>query len=173
MATILFVLDCVFIVRKQLTARLWLAAGLLLSGPAASAQSRAGILVATAPAPVVDTASHDESHRLEIAYTTLGEISGAARDVFDARAVAAELPDLAENLHAIRHSVEETGEVADLKQLQMCQLMLANIQNQLIEWRTALGGAHEQPESMQARLGALARPPARVPKPDAAALALA
>lgn len=121
----------------------------------------------------VDTVSHDDSHRLEVAYTTLSSISGQVREVFDARGVAEELPDLDENLHAIRHSVEETGQVVDIKQLQMCQLMLANIQEQLGEWRTALGAAHEQLEAMQARLAGLAPPPARPARPDAAALALA
>ncbi|GAC1374765.1 MAG: hypothetical protein NVSMB30_18060 [Hymenobacter sp.] len=123
-------------------------------------------------AETIDTAAHDDSHRLEMAYTTLSQITGATRTVFDARSVAEELPDLDENLHAIRHSTEETGQVVDIKQLQMCQLMLTNIQAQLVEWRTALGAAHEQLEAMQARLGALAPPPARVPRPDAAVLAL-
>ena len=144
----------------------WLRVGLLvlLLGPAA-AQPR--------PAAVADdTVAHDDSYRLEVAYTTLSQLSGAARDVFDARRMAEELPDLTENLHAIRHSVEETGEVVDLQQLQMCQLMLTNLQEQLVEWRAALGGAHEQLEAMQVRLGALARPPARAPAPDAAGRAL-
>ena len=106
-----------------------------------------------------DTVTHDDAHRLEVAYTTLSSISGQVRNVFDSREVAEELPDIDENLHAIRHSVEETGQVVDIKQLQMCQLMLVNIQEQLAEWRTALGGAHEALEGMQARLAGLAHPP--------------
>ena len=82
-------------------------------------------------AEAVDTVSHNDAHRLEVAYTTLSATSGQVRDVFDARAVAEELPDLEENLHAIRHSVEETGQVVDIKQLQMCQLMQVNIQEPL------------------------------------------
>ena len=121
---------------------------------------------------VVDTVSHDDSHRLEIAYTTLSGISGQVRDVFDSRSVGEQLPDVAENLHAIRHSLEETGEVVDIKQLQMCQLMLVNIQEQLGEWRSALGEAHEQLEAMQARLAGLAPAPVRIATPDAAVLAL-
>ena len=151
--------------------RLLLVSLLCLLTTAFSAAAQPHPALPSAPAPP-DTAFHDSSHRLEVAYTTLGDISGAARDVFDARDVAAELPDLTENLHAIRHSVEETGQVIDVKQLQMCQLMLANIQSQLVEWRTALGAAHEQLEAMQARLATLQRPPARQPRPDAAALAL-
>ena len=120
-----------------------------------------------------DTVTHDDAHRLEVAYTTLSGISGQVRNVFDARTVAEELPDIDENLHAIRHSVEETGKVVDIKQLQMCQLMLGNIQEQLAEWRTALGEAHEQLEGMQARLAGLAHPPIRPLAADAAALALA
>ncbi|WP_210521286.1 mechanosensitive ion channel family protein [Hymenobacter terricola] len=144
---------------------------LLLSLPgtfAAAAQP-----VAIRPRPVVrDTVTHDDSHRLEVAYTTLSGISGQVRNVFDSREVTEELPDIDENLHAIRHSVEETGQVVDIKQLQMCQLMLGNIQEQLAEWRTALGEAHEQLEGMQGRLAGLARPPARIVNPDAAEMAL-
>ncbi|WP_375417146.1 mechanosensitive ion channel family protein [uncultured Hymenobacter sp.] len=168
---IILVLRWVYVVLKQAGAGIWFAAGLLLAGaPAAFAQTHP--IISAVPAEAADTAAHDDSHRLEVAYTTLGEISGVVRDVFDARGVAAELPTLDENLHAIRHSVEETDEVVDVKQLQMCQLMLANIQGQLLDWRTALAGAHEQLEAMQGRIGALARPPARRPVPDVAALAL-
>ena len=128
---------------------------------------------AAQPAPAAHHDPEDESHRLEIAYTALSRISGQLRENYDARAVADELPGLAENLHAIQHSVEETGQVPDIKQLQMCQLMLGNIQEQLGEWRTALAGAHEQLEGMEARLAALAPPPARGPRPDAAGRAVA
>lgn len=139
-------------------------------------------LLATAalaqPAPahskivVVDTVTHDDSHRLEVAYITLSGISGQVRNVFDSREVGEELPDIDENLHAIRHSVEETGQVIDIKQLQMCQLMLVNIQERLGEWRRALGEAHEALEAMQSRLAGLARMPARIRNPNVAVLAL-
>jgi len=142
----------------------------------------AGLVAATAtaqPAPsrpraaAPDTVTHDDAHRLEVAYTTLSGISGQVRNVFDSREVAEELPDIDENLHAIRHSVEETGQVVDIKQLQMCQLMLVNMQEQLAEWRTALGGAHDALEGMQGRLAGLAHPPIRAAATDAAARALA
>ena len=120
-----------------------------------------------------DTVTHDDAHRLEVAYTTLSGISGQVRNVFDSREVAEELPDIDENLHAIRHGVEETGQVVDIKQLQMCQLMLVSIQEQLAEWRAALGGAHEALEGMQARLAGLAHPPIRPAATDAASRALA
>jgi small-conductance mechanosensitive channel len=143
--------------------------GWLLIGVSA-AQAQPG--AAPPRAVVPDTMAHDDSHRLEVAYTTLSGISGQVRDVFDTRGVAEALPGVEENLHAIRHSVEENGQVVDIKQLQMCRLMLLNIQEQLGEWRTALGGAHEQLEEMQARLAGLARPPTRRATPDAAAGAL-
>ncbi|GAB3852156.1 hypothetical protein GCM10028822_19550 [Hymenobacter terrigena] len=141
---------------------------LLLAGRAAAQPTPAR------PQPVVkDTVTHDDAHRLEVAYTMLSSISGQVRNVFDSREVTEKLPDIDENLHAIRHSVEETDKVVDIKQLQMCQLMLGNIQEQLAEWRTALGEAHEQLEGMQARLAGLAHPPIRPLATDAAALALA
>ena len=144
----------------------------LALGPAAAQHPTAPSVAALLKPVVPDTLTHDDSHRLEAAYTTLSGISGQVRNVFDTREVGEELPDIDENLHAIRHSVEETGQVVDIKQLQMCQLMLVNIQEQLAEWRTALGEAHEALEAMQSRLAGLAGPPARVPRPDAAVLAL-
>ena len=148
---------------------------LLLAGVGATAQPTAAPRKAAAAVALAapDTVSHDESHRIEVGYTTLGGISGQVRDVFDTRDVADELPGLCENLKAIEHGIQEPGQVADLKQLQMCQLMLTSVQEQLAEWRTALGEAHEQLEAMQARLGALPAPPARGPGPDAEAGALA
>ena len=145
---------------------------LLLAGlTAASALAQPVPTRARPAAP--DTVTHDDAHRLEVAYTTLSGISGQVRHVFDPREVAEELPGIDENLRAIRHSVEETGQVVDLKQLQMCQLMLGSMQEQLAEWRTALGGAHEALEGMQARLAGLAHPPIRPAATNAAARALA
>ncbi|HEX8658719.1 MAG TPA: hypothetical protein VF690_14335, partial [Hymenobacter sp.] len=141
---------------------------LLVGASAALAQPGAALPRAV----VVDTLAHDDSHRMEVAYTTLSGISGQVRDVFDSRSVAEALPSVEENLHAIRHSVEENGQVVDIKQLQMCRLMLLNIQEQLGKWRTALGGAHEQLEEMQARLAGLAPSPTRRATPDATARAL-
>ena len=148
---------------------------LLLVGGGAKAQPRATlpkVAAAVVAASAADTVSHDDSHRLEMTYTALSGISGQVRDVFDARAVAEELPDLSENLLAIQHTTEEAGQVVDLKQLKMCQLMLGSIQGQLAEWRASLSVAHEQLEAMQSRLGALPPSPPRAPHPDAAVLAL-
>ncbi|MFD1468470.1 mechanosensitive ion channel family protein [Hymenobacter caeli] len=153
----------------------------LLASFGAAAQPaapRAAVALAVAPvaAPAAapsDTVALDESHRLEVGYTTLSGISGQVRNVYDTRDVADELPDLSENLKAIEHSLAEPGQVVDLKQLQMCQLMLTNIQDQLAEWRAALGVAGKQLAAMQKRLGTLAGPAARAPRPaDAATLAL-
>ena len=149
----------------------------LLAAGAATAQPKAAPPKAAPPKAAValaapDTVTHDDAHRIEIGYTTLSGISGQVRDVFDTRDLADELPGVGEALNAIQHSVNETDQVVDLKQLQMCQLMLVTAQEQLTGWRTALGGAHEALEDMQAHLKALARPPARVPHPDAATLAL-
>ncbi|WP_236943319.1 mechanosensitive ion channel family protein [Hymenobacter sp. PAMC 26628] len=143
----------------------------MLLATGAQAQRRAAPLGAPA-AGAPDTVTHDDAHRIEMGYTTLSGISGQVRNVYDPRDLAEALPDVCETLKAIQHGVEETDQVVDIKQLQMCQLMLATTQGQLTEWRTALGGAHEALEAMQARLKALPGPPARAPHPDAAALTL-
>ena len=120
----------------------------------------------------VDTVAHDDSYRLEVGYTTLSSISGQVRQVFDMRGLVEDLPDLVENLKAIQYSVKQKGDVVDIKQLQMCQLMLVTIQNQLTDWRAALGVAHKQLAAMQVLIKTLAPPPPRALRPDATALAL-
>ncbi|QKG54300.1 hypothetical protein [Hymenobacter sp. BRD67] len=97
----------------------------------------------------------DGSERLESAYLTLDALTSQTYNLFDTKPIATELPELAENLHAIRHSVAETGRVFDVKQVQMCQLMLDNIQQQLTAWRTELSLARQQYSAVQSRLKAL------------------
>ncbi|MDB5234628.1 MAG: hypothetical protein JWR44_1621 [Hymenobacter sp.] len=122
---------------------------------------------------VVDTtAVHDDSYRLEVGYTTLSGISGQVRKVFDTRGLAEELPDVVENLKAIQNTVKSTGEVVDIKQLQMCQLMLVTLQERLAGWRAALGAANQQLAEMQIRLKTMPTTRPRALNPDAAALAL-
>jgi small-conductance mechanosensitive channel len=122
----------------------------------------------------VDTtaAVRDDSYRLEVGYTTLSSISGQVRKVFDTRGLAEELPDVVENLKAIQYTLKQKGQVVDIKQLQMCQLMLSTIQDELGEWRTELAEANQQLAAMQARLKSIAPPPARATTTDATTLAL-
>lgn len=143
----------------------------LLGPPAAWGARAQQLALATPSAP--DTAVHEDSHRLEVAYATLGEVSGQVRTVFDDREVAEDLPRLVESLRAIQHSVQEPGLVVDLKQVQMYQLMLTSLQEQLAEWRTALSTAHTQLEAMRARLVVGVRLPAPAPHRDATTLAFA
>ena len=118
------------------------------------------------------TVTRDDSYRLEVGYTTLSSISGQVRQVFDTRSLAEDLPDVVENLKAIQYTLKQKGEVVDIKQLQMCQLMLVTIQEELTDWRTSLAEAHEQLAAMQARLKSIAPPPPRSARPDATTLAL-
>jgi small-conductance mechanosensitive channel len=144
---------------------------LWLLAPAA-AQTAPPPVAAPADSTALDTVVRDDSYRLEVGYTTLSGISGQVRQVFDTRGLAEELPDVVENLKAIQFTVKQKGEVVDIKQLQMCQLMLGTIQNQLAEWRAALGVANKQLAAMQVRLRSLPAPPARALNPNATALAL-
>jgi len=118
------------------------------------------------------TAARDDSYRLEVGYTTLSSISGQVRKVFDTRGLAEELPDVVENLKAIQYTLKQKGQVVDIKQLQMCQLMLTTIQDELGEWRSELAEANKQLAAMQGRLKSIAQPPARAANADATTLAL-
>ena len=135
--------------------------------------ARAQTLVAKEDTMAVDTTvARDDSYRLEVGYTTLSSISGQVRKVFDTRGLGEELPDVVENLKAIQYTLKQKGEVVDIKQLQMCQLMLVTLQEQLADWRAALAGAHTQLAAMQVRLKTIAPPPPRTARPDATTLAL-
>ncbi len=163
----------------------WLLLGLLLAqvsgraqapaphSAAPTARAKATQAVAAQAVVAADTAAHDESYQLEVAYSTLSSLSGQLRRVYDAGEVAEELPGVVSILRAIDHSAAETGEVVDLKQRRMCQLMLASVQEQLADWRTGLATAHEQLEAMRARLKALPLPVAHRPPRAAAAQAQA
>lgn len=145
----------------------------LLLGLLLLTAARAQTLVAREDTMAVDTAvARDDSYRLEVGYTTLSSISGQVRQVFDTRPLAEELPDAVENLKALQYTLKQKGEVVDIKQLQMCQLMLVTLQEQLADWRSRLAGAHTQLAAMQARLRTIAPPPPRTARPDATTLAL-
>ncbi|WP_201982860.1 mechanosensitive ion channel domain-containing protein [Hymenobacter rubidus] len=118
------------------------------------------------------TVARDDSYRLEVGYTTLSSISGQVRKVFDTRPLAEELPDVVENLKAIQYTLKQKDEVVDIKQLQMCQLMLVTLQEQLADWRTSLAEANQQLAAMQARLKTITPPPPRLAHADATTLAL-
>jgi small-conductance mechanosensitive channel len=139
----------------------------------AFAPAQAQTTVVKEDSMAVDTAvTRDDSYRLEVGYTTLSSISGQVRKVFDTRGLAEDLPDVVENLKAIQYTVKQKGQVVDIKQLQMCQLMLTTIQDELGEWRTELAEANKQLAAMQMRLKSIAPPPARAATTDATTLAL-
>ncbi|MCI1186727.1 mechanosensitive ion channel [Hymenobacter sp. DH14] len=145
----------------------------LLLGLLAVAPAQAQSTVVKEDSMAVDTTvARDDSYRLEVGYTTLSGISGQVRKVFDTRGLAEDLPDVVENLKAIQYTLKQKGEVVDIKQLQMCQLMLVTLQEQLADWRTALAGAHTQLAAMQTKLNTIAPPPPRRANPDVTELAL-
>ncbi|WP_460504120.1 hypothetical protein, partial [Hymenobacter agri] len=134
---------------------LWLA----LLVPARAQKFAAPKPIAKEDTMAVDTAAtRDDSYRLEVGYTTLSRISGQVRQVFDTRPLAEDLPDAVENLKAIQYTLKQKGEVVDIKQLQMCQLMLETLQDELAEWRSRLAGAHQQLAAIQAQLATIAPP---------------
>lgn len=151
----------------------WFSSFFLLLWLLAPALVQAQSTVVKEDTMAVDTAAtRDDSYRLEVGYTTLSSISGQVRKVFDTRGLAEELPDVVENLKAIQYTLKQKGQVVDIKQLQMCQLMLTTIQDELGEWRTELAEANKQLAAMQTRLRGIAPPPARAATADATTLAL-
>jgi potassium efflux system protein len=108
------------------------------------------------------------AQRIERAYFVLSRVNGTARRATDTEDLSEELPAVEENLETIRQNLDQFGSVVDVKQLQMYRVLLADMQEKLGEWRTALASGSKQLTAMQARLDTLvadlppaaARPPA-------------
>jgi small-conductance mechanosensitive channel len=102
------------------------------------------------------------AQRVERAYFVLSRINGTARRATNTEDVSEELPTVEANLDVIRENLDQYGAVVDVKQLQMYRVLLADMQEKLGEWRTALAESGKQLIAMQARLDTLATqlPPA-------------
>ncbi|AMR25844.1 hypothetical protein A0257_01205 [Hymenobacter psoromatis] len=96
------------------------------------------------------------ARRIEKAYFTLSRINGAVRRSADTQDLSDDLPQVEENLETIRENLAEYADVVDVKQLQMYRVLLADMQEQLGAWRTALAAGSQQLSVTQARLDTLA-----------------
>ena len=92
---------------------------------------------------------------MEKAYFTLSRINGAARRSADTQDLSEDLPQVEENLETIRENLAEYADVVDVKQLQMYRVLLADMQDKLGAWRTALAAGSQQLRATQARLDTL------------------
>ena len=96
------------------------------------------------------------AQRLEKAYFILGRINATARRSSDTQDLSEDLPTVEDNLETIRQNLDLYGTVVDVKQLQMYRVLLAEMQEQLGEWRTSLATGGKQLTAMQAQLDTLA-----------------
>jgi potassium efflux system protein len=130
----------------------WLLFGLAASLQAAPALPRPAARVRPTPPLLPDSLAR----RIEKAYFTLSRINGAARRSVDTQDMSDDLPQVEENLEIIRQNLDQFGNVVDVKQLQMYQVLLEDMQEQLGEWRTVLADGSQQLTATQARLDTLA-----------------
>ncbi|TFZ66668.1 mechanosensitive ion channel [Hymenobacter sp. UV11] len=135
-----------------------LLACLLLSqvGVRAVAQAPARAAARTKARPTPPVLPDSLAQRIEKAYFTLSRINGAARRNADTQDLSDDLPQVEENLEIIRQNFEQYADVVDVKQLQMYRVLLADMQEQLGAWRTALAASSQQLIATQARLDTLA-----------------
>lgn len=112
------------------------------------------------------------AQRIERAYFVLSRVNGTARRATDTEDLREDLPAVEANLETIRQNLDQFGSVVDVKQLQMYRVLLADMQEKLGEWRTALASGSKQLTAMQARLDTLATdlPPAAARPPATTAV---
>ncbi|MGI4885776.1 MAG: mechanosensitive ion channel family protein [Janthinobacterium lividum] len=130
---------------------------LLLAGPAGPlhagpAKPKAATQKAPAAAPILPDSL---ARRIEKAYFVLSRINGTARRNSDTQDLSEDLPAVEDNLETIRVNLDQYGDVVDVKQLQMYRVLLADMQAQLGEWRTALDTGGKALTAQQARLDTL------------------
>ena len=121
--------------------------------------------------PVAPVLPDSLAQRIEKAYFVLSRVNGAARRSADTQDLSDDLPTVEENLETIRLNLAQYGDVVDVKQLQMYRVLLADMQEKLGEWRTALAEGGKQLLANQARLDTLAAqmpPTAALPPPTTA-----
>ena len=136
------------------------------------------LLLAAGPAlaqkmpPMADSAAtasvQDYSARLELAYATLNRINASTRQGFDPAPLQESLPDLEKTLAAIRAGLEQKGAV-NIKQLQMSRFLLADMRDELGDWRASLDTAQQQLAAMQRQLRGLQLPEVRLAVADSTA----
>ena len=112
------------------------------------------------------------AQRIERAYFVLSRVNGTARRATDTEDINEDLPAVEANLETIRQNLDQFGSVVDVKQLQMYRVLLADMQEKLGKWRTALASGSKQLTAMQARLDTLATdlPPAAARPPATTAV---
>jgi potassium efflux system protein len=119
--------------------------------PAAQAQTHL-------PATALDTVpEEDASHRIEDAYLKIGQINADMRRVADTGDAEDELPTVEENLAVVEENLKRFGTVVNVKQLQTFQVLLADMQDQLKDWRAGLAEAEKGLGQMAAQLKSLRR----------------
>jgi len=124
---------------------------LLLGSPPVLAQDTAR----TTPGAAQRQVAQDDAQRVEQAYLVLGRISGGMRRSVDTEALAAELPEVEENLKTIRQNLTQYSRVINLKQVRMFEILLTDMQAQLGEWRADLASQGKRLTRMQVQLDSL------------------
>ena len=131
----------------QVLLRVLASGPLLAQAPAARQPSRA-----VAPTAAAAVLPDSLAPRFERAYFLLGRVNGTVRRGVDTRELTEDLPTVEDNLATIRENLDQYGSVVDVKQLQMYRVLLADMQQQLGEWRTTLAQGSQQLAAMQAQL---------------------
>ena len=126
--------------------------GVLQAAPAGAAPAPPRPAASPTPPVLPDSLAQ----LMEKAYFTLSRINGAARRSADTQELSEDLPQVEENLETIRENLAEYADVVDVKQLQMYRVLLADLQDKLGAWRTALADGSQQLRATQARLDTLA-----------------
>ncbi|HXS38295.1 MAG TPA: mechanosensitive ion channel domain-containing protein, partial [Flavipsychrobacter sp.] len=86
--------------------------------------------------------------KVENVHTTLNKINSITDHGYDTRDIEDDLPDVDSNIKIISDNITLYYQVLDVKNLQMFQVLLDNIEDQLGDWRTSLSSYDKDLQNM-------------------------
>ncbi|MCW3464852.1 mechanosensitive ion channel domain-containing protein [Chitinophaga nivalis] len=127
---------------------------LLLTGQAFAQDT---VKPAAPPAPPVQISTDSLLRRMEDLHTTLNRINNITSRGFDTREISGDLPTIQANLQTVQENLERYNKVLNIRNLQMFQVLLADMRQQLDDWRTRLFNYNKELMTMNAEMTAFTK----------------
>ncbi|MFL9485421.1 mechanosensitive ion channel family protein [Chitinophagaceae bacterium LWZ2-11] len=94
--------------------------------------------------------------KIESLHNTLNHINNVSERGFDTKDIETELPKIQDNITSIKDNLTQYSSVLNARNLQLYSVLLADMQSQLIAWRTSLFDYNRQIVSMSDDMRAFA-----------------
>src|SRR6185312_12577997 len=96
-------------------------------------------------------------NKVENVHTTLNKINSETDHGYDTRDIEDNLPAVDSNINIISENITLYYRVLDVKNLQMFQVLLDNLQEQLSDWRSSLSSYNKDLQNMGAEMNSFKR----------------